>query len=131
MKTRIALLLILTGVIAIGLAGCATGPAVTAPGRTMPEMLQEAGFKASPANTPQKMAYLQTCPKDTLMIHTRPGAKVYCFVDPATNSMYMGDEAAYQRLQDLLGKQQQKIEEQRIESDPQFWPLWVDRQGGG
>jgi len=130
-KIASLLFIILVGVIGISLVGCAGTPTTTAPTRTMPEMLKAAGFKALPANTPQKMAYLQSCPRDTLMIHKRAGTEVYCFVDPASSSMYMGDEAAYGRLQGLLGQQEQKIREQRIENDPQFWPLWVDTQGGG
>lgn len=136
MKRRLMIVILvvalsLAGIIAMSLTGCATGPAATPPAQTMPEMLTAAGFKTYPANTPQKMTYLQTCPRDLLMIHKRAGATAYCFVDPASSSMYMGDEAAYGRLQGLLNQQQQRIREQSIENDPQFWPLWMDQQGGG
>lgn len=133
MKKRTASLLffILVGVIGLSLVGCAGAPTTTAPAKTMPELLQEAGFKAFPAGTSQEMGYLQTCPKEKLMIHERPGSKCYAFADPTSKVMYMGDEAAYRRLQDLLGKQERKIQEQRIESDPQFWNTWGHRFGGG
>jgi hypothetical protein len=130
-RTASLLFIMLVGVIGISLVGCAAGTTVSAPAQTMPEMLKEAGFKAFPADTPQKMAHLQTCPSDTLMVHERPGTKCYAFSDPASKTMYIGDEAAYGCLQDLLEKQKQKIMEQRIQSDPQFWPQWVDSQGGG
>ncbi|MCK9376952.1 MAG: hypothetical protein M0P73_12455 [Syntrophobacterales bacterium] len=130
-RTASLLFIIMVGVIGISLVGCAGAPTVTAPAKTMPEMLKEAGFKVFVADTPQKMAHLQTCPSDTLMIHERPGTKCYAFSDPATKTMYVGDDAAYSRLQGLLEKQRQTIREQRIQSDPQFWPLWVDSQGGG
>ncbi len=123
------LFIVLVGTILIGLAGCATAP--TAPTvKTMPELLIEAGFKAFPANTPQEMAYLQSCPKDILMIQKKPGAVCYAFSDPASKTMYLGDEAAYWRLQGLLEKQEKKIGEQRIESDPDFWINWGHRFGG-
>ncbi|MBM4272949.1 MAG: hypothetical protein FJ134_00575 [Deltaproteobacteria bacterium] len=125
------LLIILVGVIGISLLGCAGRPTVTAPAKTLPEMLREAGFKVYAADTPQEMAYLQTCPRDTLMIHERPGARCYAFSDPTSKSMYIGDEAAYRRFSDLLEQREQKIMEQRIENDPQFWLLWRTRWGGG
>lgn len=133
MKKRTAplLFIVLVGVIGISLAGCAGAPTVTAPARTMPEMLTEAGFKAYPAGTSQEMAHLQVCPKDTLMIHERQGSMCYAFADPASKSMYMGDEAAYRRFKALLEKQERKIMEQRIQDDPQFWNLWGTRFGGG
>ncbi len=128
-RTASLLFIILVGVIGISLVGCAAAPTATAPAKTMPELLKEAGFKAFPANTPQEMAHLQTCPKDTLMIHKQPGAVCYAFADPTSKTMYIGDEAAYWRLQGLLEKQEQKINEQRIESDPEFWNNWGHRYG--
>ena len=131
-RTASLLFIILVAVIGLSLVGCATGPTVTSTtAKTMPDLLKEAGFKAFPASTPQEMAHLQTCPKDTLMIHQRPGAMCYAFPDPASKTMYLGDDAAYWRLQGLLQKQEQKINEQRLESDPEFWNSWGHRWGGG
>ena len=129
-RTASLLFIILVGVMGISLVGCAVGPTVTAPAKTMPEMLKEAGFKAFPAGTPQEMAHLQSCPQETLMIHKRPGAMCYAFSDPASKSMYLGDEEAYWRFKALLEKQEQKIIEQKIEDDPQFWTIWGHKFGG-
>jgi hypothetical protein len=123
---------ILVGLVAICLAGCATGPPAAAPAKTMPEMLTAAGFKAFPAATPEQVKHLKTCPPETLMIHERKGAVgCYAFADQKTDTMYIGDEAAYWRFKKALAEQQRKIEEQRIESDPQFWTMWGARWGGG
>jgi hypothetical protein len=132
-KSTVSLLLIiLVGVIGVSLVGCAGEPTLkAAPAKTMPEMLQEAGFKAYLADTPQKAAHLKTCPSETLMVHERPGAKCYAFSDPASQTMYVGDDAAYWRFKALLEKQEQKIIEQRIESDPEFWNSWGHAFGGG
>ena len=130
-RTASLLFIILVGVIGISLAGCAGGPTASAPAKTRPEMLKEAGFKAYLADTPQKLAHLQTCPADKLMIHERPGAKCYAFSDPASKTMYLGDDAAYWRYKGLLEKQEQKLIEQRIESDPDFWTNWGHEFGGG
>lgn len=129
-KRMVALLfIIMAGVIGIGLAGCATGPAPTGPAKTMPELLKQAGFKALSADTPQEMAHLQSCPKDTLMIHEREGARFYAFADSASKSMYIGDEAAYRRFKALLEEREEKILVQRLR-DTQFWMMWGVRYGG-
>lgn len=125
------LFIILVGVIGISLVGCAAGPTVTAPAKTTPELLKEAGFKVFLAGTDQEMTHLQVCPKDTLMIHERPGMRCYAFSDPISKSMYIGDEAAYWRFKALLEKKEQRIKEQRIQDDPEFWQMWGTRWGGG
>jgi hypothetical protein len=87
--------ILLVGIVGLYLAGCATGPTATAPAKTMPQMVQEAGFRGFPAGTDQEMAHLQVCPRDTLMIHEGKTARCYAFADPASKTMYIGDEAAY------------------------------------
>ncbi len=126
-------LMLLTGFLAgvLSLAGCAAGPSATAPRQSMPEMLRAAGFKAYVATTQQQMAYLQSCPKDVLATQQRPGQVCYSFADPATNTVYLGDKAAYDRLQQALAAQEEKVTEQRIQNDPEFWSLWESMQGGG
>jgi len=129
-KRRMSLIL-LVGVIGLSLVGCAAGPGATAQPSSMPGMLQAAGFKPYTADTPQRLAYLKSCPKDVLVTHERRGQVCYAFTDPATNTVYLGDAAAYSRLQDALDAQQKKIETQIQESSPEFWRMWEDRQGGG
>jgi hypothetical protein len=131
-RSAVLLFMLLLGAIGLSLLGCAAGPTVTATpaAKPMSELLKEAGFKAFPASTPQEMAHLQTCPSGTLMIQKRAGAVCYAFPDQAGKTMYLGDEAAYWRLQGLLEKQEQKVNEQRIESDPEFWNAWGHRWGG-
>ena len=130
-RTASLLVIILVGIIGISLVGCAGGPTVRAPAKPTPQLLEEAGFKVFPGDNAKVKAYMQTCPKDTMMIHTKAGATVYCFADPATNTMYHGDEAAYQRLQTLLKTRQQTIKEQKIEQDPEFWRMWQSLHGLG
>ncbi len=126
-----SLILVLVGIITISFLSYAGASATAAPTKSLPEMLTEAGFKAYPAETAQEMAYMKTCPKSTIMIHQQAGKVIYCFAEPASNTMYMGDYAAYQSFQDLLKKEGQKIQEEKIESDPEFWNNWGHRFGGG
>ena len=124
-RTASLLSIILAGLVAICLAGCATRPTTAAPAKTLPEMLIAAGFKAYPAATPEQVKHLKTCPPDTLMIQERKGAVgCYAFADQKTNTMYIGDEAAYWRLKKALEEQEKKLEEQRMQDGPLFWINW-------
>lgn len=133
MKTRTAspLFIILVGVMCFSLIGCAGRTTATAPAQTTPEMLKAAGFKQYVADTPEKMAHLQACPVDTLMIHERRGARCYAFAEPSSKTMYIGDEAAYQRLKGLMEARPQKVREQKMEEDPLFWNMWGSLHGLG
>jgi hypothetical protein len=130
MKKRTATLLvaILVGIFGISLVGYAGAQSCA---QSMPELLQEAGFKAFPGTLPQQQEYMKQCPKDTLMIHTKGGTTVYCYVDQATNTMYHGNEAEYQRLETLCQKVNMKMKEKKIENDPMFWNMWESSRGVG
>ncbi len=62
------------------------------------------------------------------MIEEQPGAKCYAFADPTAKIMYLGDEAAYQRLKALMGSQQ--IKEEHVK-DAMYWSLWGKKQMNG
>ena len=128
-RTVSLLLIILVGVIGISLVGFAGGQTVAAPAKPIPQLLGEAGFKVFSGDKVE--AYMQHCPKDTMMIHTKGGTTVYCYVDQASNTMYHGDEAAYQRFHTLLKNTQQTIKEKKIENDPEFWHMWQSIHGIG
>jgi hypothetical protein len=127
-KTVTLLVAILAGIIGISLVGYAGAQQCN---QSMPEMLQEAGFKAFSGNLPQQQAYMKQCPKDVMMIHTRAGNTVYCYVDQATNTMYHGNQAEYQRLKTLCQKANMKMQEEKIENDPMFWNMWESSRGVG
>lgn len=134
MENRAAwlLLLFLIGAIGISLVGCATGPTTTAQGKTMPQMLTAAGFRAYPAATAGQIRHLKTCPPETMMIQERKGtAGCYAFADEKTQTMYIGDEAAYWRFKKALGQQGQRIMERKVQDDPDFWLNWGSSSGGG
>jgi len=124
MKKRICTLwvAIMVGIIGITLVGCATGPTDTTPAKPTPAMLRDAGFRPYYADTPEKMAHLKTCPPETLMIQEQPGAKCYAIADPTSNTMYIGDAAAYQRLKTLM-VENQRLSERQVK-DAMFWNLW-------
>ena len=128
MKITKLIFLILMSITAVSLSGAA---AAAPPAETTVDLLNQSGFQAYPGRSPQAKAYMETCPKNALMIHSREGATAYCYVDPSSNTMYMGDEEAYQRLQNILNNTNQIIPEQKIQDDPEFWKLWESRRGLG
>jgi hypothetical protein len=74
-------------------------------------MLSAAGFKAMPADTPQKEAHLKSLPADKLTTAERNGALYYTFPDPKKNMLYVGQEPQYQKYRQLRLEKQMADEE--------------------
>ena len=131
---------VMTAVIGIFLAGCATGPS-SSPGQSsssvqsQADLLKAAGFRTHTANTPQKQAYVQTLPAKKVVSNLSKGQTCYLVcTDPHSKQCFLGDEAAYKRyqqsaIQQSLSADQHKVSEER--SDPEALQMWVDSQGGG
>jgi hypothetical protein len=121
-------------VIGVFLAGCATGPT----GSSTPsqaDLLAQAGFKAQAANSPQKLAYIQTLPAKKVVLNQYQNQPLYLVcTDPESKQCFLGDQAAYERYQQLaiqqsISEDQRNVQEQRW--DPEARTLWMDSQGGG
>lgn len=97
-------------------------------------MLTAAGFKALPVNNPKRQAILQKVPPRQLVPHQKGQKMLYVYADPETKVLYVGDDAAKQRfINEAVLK---KLEERHRtvatpSSDPEFWSMWEDSQGGG
>jgi len=127
---------VMTAVIGIFLAGCATGPSSSpAAVKSQADLLKDAGFRLHTANTPQKQAYVQTLPAKKVVSNQYKGQTCYLVcTDPDSKQCFLGDEAAYKRyqqsaIQQSLSADQHKVSEER--SDPEALQMWVDSQGGG
>jgi hypothetical protein len=124
---------IMIAVMTIFLGGCAVAPSGHA-GRSQADLLQEAGFTPYTPRTPEKLAYLNTLPAKKVVSNKYQGQVHYLVcTNPDSKQCYLGDKAAYQRYQQLaiqesIAEEQRKISEEH--SDPEFWRLWVDSQGG-
>jgi hypothetical protein len=120
-------------VVGIFLAGCATVPSGRA-GKSQSDLLSQAGFTAYTPKTSEKLAYVNTLPGKKVVSNKYKGQVCYLVcTDPDSKQCYLGDKAAYQRYQQLaiqesLAAEQHQVSEER--SDPEFWSLWVDSQGG-
>lgn len=86
------------------LAGCAVfGPSPQQRAAKVEPMLAAAGFRAIPADTPDKLARLQQMkPPLRLTYSIRGGTPHYWYADPyRCQCLYLGDEARYQRYETL------------------------------
>jgi len=78
-------------------AGC-----VTVGAQQTESMLAAAGFVQHPADTPQKLAKLQSLPQNTIVFAQRKKGNFYIYADAAgCNCAYIGDAAAYQQYQQM------------------------------
>ena len=114
------------------LGGCALSSAMH--GREEAEVvgrrLVAAGFRAIPADTPEKKAHLETMPKLLFSSVVRGGERRYLLADPySCRCLYVGDEAAYQRYTAIeIGRELSASE--RAEAREEADVVAVDREQG-
>jgi len=94
-KTVRTVLMTLTG--SAVLAGCMAMGAQEKEGQ-----LAAAGFVRQTADTPQKVAKLQSLPQNTIVFSQRKKGNVYIYADAAgCNCAFIGNDAAYQQYQQI------------------------------
>jgi hypothetical protein len=122
---------LLAAVLGIVLAGCAAAPSASQP-KSQDDLLTAAGFTSYAAKTPQSLAYLKTLPPQEIVRHRDKSATRYLVcTDQNSKACYVGDEAAYQRYQNLanqedLAAKKRNVKEERW--DPEALQLWADSQ---
>jgi hypothetical protein len=90
--------------LALGVASCATTAQTES-------LLSQAGFRRLPADTPAKVAHLETLPPHRLVGRTHQGKKYYVYADPeGCKCLYIGSAAQYQGFQRLVQQQQAAAE---------------------
>ena len=65
------------------------------------DTLTQAGFQRTPANTPDKQAYLKSLPAGQFTPVQRDGLVFYTYPDPNHNVLYVGQQAEYDEYQRL------------------------------
>ncbi|HXJ81117.1 MAG TPA: hypothetical protein VMS64_20860 [Candidatus Methylomirabilis sp.] len=89
------------------------------------QLLAAAGFKARPADTPQKLAHLETLQPFKLIARSKGDQFVYTYADPKyCRCLYAGGPKAYQELQRLKLERQQAAQEYMAEASAMDWSLW-------
>jgi hypothetical protein len=93
------------------------------------QLLAAAGFKVKLADTPQKLAHLQTLTQRKLIMHQHKGKVYYVYADALNcKCLYVGDQAAYQRFRQLqidrqIAVQQRMTAEMNMDA-AMNWDMW-------
>jgi hypothetical protein len=93
------------------------------------QVLAAAGFQMKPADTPAKLAHLQTLTPRKVVRYTRDGQVHYVYADPETcTCLYVGDEQRYQKYQKLSLQKQIADEQMSAAQDnldaSMSWGAW-------
>jgi len=118
---RRGLLVALLG--AVSLAGCAG--LQSADTHSAEQALTAAGFQARPADTPDKLAQLQSLTPRKVLAQSQNGERQYVYADPTgCQCLYVGNEGQYQQLR----RQQQQAVDRFFAAegtgDTMDWGLW-------
>lgn len=125
-KTTLKPIVILAG-IALALSACAAIQNQQA--IEMERLLAASGFQMRLADTPEKLAHLKTLTQRRLVPHRHQGNLYYVYADATScQCIYIGNEKAYQRYQNLA-LQKQIADERRMaaemnEDAAMNWGLW-------
>ena len=106
MKERIAWLrsIVVFTVLGIALAGCAA--VKKSDTSDTEQLLTAAGFKMKLADTPAKLAHLNTLTQQKVVPHERDGKMYYVYADAEyCKCLYAGNQENYQRYENLSVKQ--------------------------
>lgn len=89
------------------------------------KLLVSADFTYKVADTAEKLEKLNRLPQRKLLRHVRQGKETFIYVDVAAcKCVYIGDEAAFQRLRHL--EFEKKLTEKQVEG---LWTATLDREG--
>jgi hypothetical protein len=76
--------------------------------QTIEPLLADAGFTRRNADTPAKVAHMQSLTPFTMRYHMKNGVLRYSFADPEQcHCIYVGDQIAYERYKALKAERQQ------------------------
>lgn len=116
-------IVVLALVVALPLAGCAAIHRSEA--RNTEQLLTAAGFQAKPADTPTKLANLQTMPPRQLVARSKDGNFVYTYADPDyCQCLYVGGPKEYSAYQRLAVQKEIDREQQEALMDWEMWGPW-------
>jgi hypothetical protein len=111
----------------IGVSWCAV--VLRQEARETGDLLVAAGFRAKPADTPERAQRLDAIPALKIVSQSKDGHVVYDYADPySCQCLYVGDEAAYAQYK-RLALQKQRTEERLQAADAEEaaaidWDLW-------
>lgn len=118
---------VLVAALGIALVGCAA--IMNARAMETERMLAAAGFQMKMADTPEKLARLETMTQRKLVPHQKDGKLYYAYADATScKCLYVGTEEAYQRYQKILLKKQiadEQMQAAEMNQDAAMnWDAW-------
>jgi hypothetical protein len=124
---------LLAMMLGIVLAGCAGAPSSSSSSpKSQDDLLTAAGFTSYMAKTPQSLAYLKTLPPQEIVKHNYQGTNRFLVcTDQNSKACYVGDEAAFQRYQNLANQEDIAARKRNVTQerwDPEALQLWADSQ---
>jgi hypothetical protein len=132
----------ISALLIIALTGCAAlaigEPTPRQRAMDLEPMLSAAGFHMIPADTPEKLQHLKSLPALKVNYYVgKDGAIRYWFADPDyCHCLYLGDEAAYQKYENLrvharIAENEQEAAEENYEAQQQMEMNMMDPFGFG
>jgi hypothetical protein len=116
--------LIVVALVVVGAAGCATMRAAAV--RSTEEMLGAAGFQVAMADTPDRVAQLESLPPRRIAPWESRGMTSYVYPDPdVCKCLYVGTASQYQQYQ-RLRLERDIADERTLDSSESrtVWPGW-------
>ena len=104
-------------------AGCSTT-------KQTENLLSAAGFKITPATTPEQKAHLNSLPPGKVTVVQREGKTYFVFPDAKQQLLYVGQQAQYNEYQ-RLRVQKQMAEDQVQAAQSSAEPAWGAWGGWG
>lgn len=95
---------------------------------TTEELLAAAGFEKKVADSPEKLAHLETLtPARKLVTHERDGHLYYVYADPETcKCLYVGTAAQYELALEKRRESEELVAmQQHVDDDAVIWTLWA------
>ena len=124
-----AILLILSTML---LSGCAAGQTSGQEVVSPLYMLTTAGFQKWDINneTPKRQALMSNIPPGKIVTYKVDGGTYHIYADQDSNSLYVGDAAAYEKYLRMT-RGQQVCERVEGTNQQEFWGCFVEFQGVG
>jgi hypothetical protein len=113
----------------VGVTGAGCSAIRKSEAQSEENLLAAAGFKAKPADTPEKLAQLKAMPALKMQMRTQDGKVAYTYADPYNcKCLYVGGPDQYVEYKRLAMKQQiamDQVEAAEAEEDAAMdWGMW-------
>jgi hypothetical protein len=119
------------------LVGCAPGPGLSPPTADQPGasplyLLTGAGFQKWEVNdeTPKRAALYNNIPPGKIVTYMADGNVYHAYADPDSKSLYVGDEAAYQKYLSM-SQGRQLCERVMGQNNQEFWTCFEEYRAVG